>query len=111
MVAQLNCGIGSKTTNGSCVERARHHREEDMINRRRLIKLSAATALAPSVACPALGQAAWPSKPVRILIPFTPGGGADTIARFVPFTMTQLLPHHLLLETTPPPRPTTPPNF
>ena len=54
-----------------------------MINRRRLIKLSASAALVPSVACPAIGQAAWPNKPVRILIPFTPGGGADTIARFV----------------------------
>src|SRR6266699_3752625 len=67
------------------------NREENMINRRGLIKLSAATALAPSVACPAVAQAAWPNKPVRILIPFTPGGGADTIARFVALKMTEVL--------------------
>ena len=46
-----------------------------MIHRRRLIKLSAAAALAPSVACPAIAQETWPNKPVRIIIPFTPGGG------------------------------------
>ena len=62
-----------------------------MINRRRLIRLSAAAALAPNVASPAIAQAAWPSKPVRILIPFTPGGGADTIARFVALKMTEVL--------------------
>src|SRR5436190_352849 len=72
-----------------------------MINRRGLIKLSAATALAPSVACPAAAQAAWPNKPVRILIPFTPGGGADTIARFVALKMTEVLGQQFLVESKP----------
>jgi len=72
-----------------------------MINRRRLIKLSAATALVPSVACPAIGQATWPNKPVRILIPFTPGGGADTIARFVALKMTEVLGQQFLVESKP----------
>src|SRR5947199_1825922 len=72
-----------------------------MINRRRLIKLSASAALVPSVACPAIAQAAWPSKPVRILIPFTPGGGADTIARFVALKMTEVLGQQFLVESKP----------
>ena len=72
-----------------------------MINRRRLIKLSAAAALVPSVACPAIGQAAWPNKPVRILIPFTPGGGADTIARFVALKMTEVLGQQFIVESKP----------
>jgi len=72
-----------------------------MINRRRLIKLSAAAALVPSVACPAIGQATWPNKPVRILIPFTPGGGADTIARFVALKMTEVLGQQFLVESKP----------
>ena len=72
-----------------------------MINRRRLIKLSAAAALAPSIACPAIAQSTWPNKPVRILIPFTPGGGADTIARFVALKMTEVLGQQFIVESKP----------
>jgi tripartite-type tricarboxylate transporter receptor subunit TctC len=72
-----------------------------MINRRRLLKLSAAATLAPSIACPAVAQSTWPNKPVRILIPFTPGGGADTIARFVALKMTEVLGQQFLVESKP----------
>ena len=72
-----------------------------MINRRRLIRLSAAAALAPSVACPAVAQAAWPNRPVRIFIPFTPGGGADTIARIVAQKMTEVLGQQFIVESKP----------
>ena len=72
-----------------------------MINRRRLIKLSASAALVPSIACPAIAQATWPNKPVRILIPFTPGGGADTIARFVALKMTEVLGQQFIVESKP----------
>ena len=72
-----------------------------MINRRRLLKLSAAATLAPGIACPAIAQAAWPNKPVRILIPFTPGGGADTIARFVALKMTEVLGQQFIVESKP----------
>lgn len=72
-----------------------------MIDRRRLIRLSAAAALAPSVACPAIAQSAWPNKPVRILIPFTPGGGADTIARLVALKMTEVLGQQFIVESKP----------
>src|SRR3982074_978368 len=54
-----------------------------MISRRQLVHLSAASALAqPTLGLfgrAALAQA-WPNRHVRLIVPFPPGGGADTIA-------------------------------
>ncbi len=72
-----------------------------MINRRRLMKLSAAAALAPGLARPAIAQGAWPNRPVSIAIPFTPGGGADMIARLVAQKMTEVLGQQFIVESKP----------
>jgi tripartite-type tricarboxylate transporter receptor subunit TctC len=72
-----------------------------MINRRRVLKLSAAASLASGLARPAIGQAGWPNRPVRIYIPFTPGGGADTIARVVAQKMSDTLGGQFIVESKP----------
>ena len=73
-----------------------------MISRRRLIKISAAASLASGLARPAIGQAGWPgSSSVRIYIPFTPGGGAYTIARVVAQKMTEVLGSQFIVESKP----------
>lgn len=72
-----------------------------MISRRRLIKSAAAASLASGLARPAIGQSGWPNRPVRIIIPFTPGGGADTIARVVAQKMTETLGAQFIVESKP----------
>jgi tripartite-type tricarboxylate transporter receptor subunit TctC len=74
-----------------------------MLSRRRLIKLSAAAVAAPTIiSSAAWSQAAsWPNRPVTIVIPFTPGGGADTIARLVAQKMTEVFGQQFIVESKP----------
>lgn len=43
----------------------------------------ALTAGAAAVGAPSLAQPAWPNKPIRIIVPYTPGGFTDQMARIV----------------------------
>jgi tripartite-type tricarboxylate transporter receptor subunit TctC len=72
-----------------------------MINRRKLMKISAAASVASGLASPAIAQSGWPNRPVRIYIPFTPGGGADTIARVVAQKMSETLGGQFIVESKP----------
>lgn len=56
-----------------------------MISTRRatLTRLAAAVLIAGGWALPAAAQEAWPSKPVKFVVPFAAGGSTDVIARMV----------------------------
>ena len=52
-----------------------------MLTRRKLLAASAAAFSLGGTA--ARAQAEWPNKPVKVIVPYPPGGGADTTARIV----------------------------
>jgi len=62
----------------------------------RVLTLFAAALLA----FPAHAQT-WPAKPVRIIVPFAPGGGSDFIARFTAQRLTEGLGRQVIVENRP----------
>ncbi len=68
-------------------------------NRRRFTLALAAGAA--SVAVPAWAQSGWPSKPIRIIVPYTPGGFTDQMARLVQPGLQKALGQTIVIDNKP----------
>jgi tripartite-type tricarboxylate transporter receptor subunit TctC len=72
-----------------------------MLNRRRFVGLGAAAVAAPSILFSRASAADWPAKPVRVVVPFAPGGSTDTTARLVGNRLQEVWGQSVVVENKP----------
>ena len=76
--------------------------DNDPLSRRRLFNRSLLATGAAALAGPALrAQTAWPSKPLRIIVPYTPGGFTDVTARLVAQKLQERLGQPVTVDNKP----------
>ena len=67
--------------------------------RRRRVLTYTASAAAAAALSPAVH--AWPDQPMRVVVPFTPAGGPDFIARYVAERLSPRLGQPVVVENLP----------
>jgi len=64
------------------------------------LRFLAALALLAALAAPASGQT-WPTRPVRLIVPFAAGGGNDIVARLIQPDLERALGQPVIIENKP----------
>ena len=70
------------------------------ISRRRFGLLLSASAVLGTHA-PAFAQDAWPERPIKLVVPFPPGGGTDLVARAMGQTLSERLGQPIVVDNRP----------
>jgi tripartite-type tricarboxylate transporter receptor subunit TctC len=70
------------------------------VRRRRFLFLAASTTALPSIARIAKGQS-YPARPVRVIVPFSPGGPTDVFARIVAGNLSRALGQQFYVDNQP----------
>ncbi len=65
---------------------------------RRSLLLTSASALFALCMPVTQAQSTWPSKPIRLVVPFVPGGGADLLGRLLANTLSHSLGQTIVVE-------------
>lgn len=69
------------------------------LSRRALVRVG--TAALATAALPALAQSAWPSKPIKIIVPYTAGGFTDQMARLLQVGLQKQLGQPVVIDNKP----------
>ncbi len=71
-----------------------------IIPRRRFLSLAATAAALPAFPRVATAQA-WPTRPIRWIVPYPPGGATDLIARLIGQWLTERLGQSVIIDNRP----------
>ncbi len=70
------------------------------MRRRDLLALTGAGFAAPLLAAPGIlrAQGAWPDRPIKLLVPWPPGGSTDTVARIFQPKLSEILGRQVVID-------------
>ncbi len=72
-----------------------------MISRRHMMELAGASGLTSTMALMPARAQAWPSRFVRVVVPFAPAGGVDVVGRLLAHRLSEIWDQQVVVENKP----------